>query len=55
MTGQEHKSISKENILSQGFLLDAKGQGWVVLVTKIFIVMESKGIFTDTTICQAQE
>lgn len=28
-TGQEHKSISKENLLSQGLLLAAKGWRWV--------------------------
>ena len=43
---QEHKLISKENILNQGLTLNAKGHGWVS-VTKILMLMESKGIVTE--------
>lgn len=47
MSGQECQLILKENILNQGLLLDAKGHGWVS-VAKILMLMESKGIFTES-------
>lgn len=34
MTGQEYKSILKENTWNQELLPDAKGQGWMVISYK---------------------